>query len=171
MKTLLELSDHVYDDLIAHLLPREKNQEQAAFLFGRCERTKHQAYFTVIETRKLGPKDFAVQEGHYIELTDTARAALIKRAHDFGASLIEIHTHLGSRPAEFSPSDCIGLSETVPHMWWRLRSRPYLALVVTESGFDALVWLDSPKVPRVLDALLVGAKIIRPTNLSLDRCT
>ena len=170
MKTFLELDDHVFDGLVAHLLPYQGNQEQAAFLFGKCERTKHRANFTVVEARKLGPNEFAVQGAHYIELKDSARATLIKRAHDLEASLIEVHTHIGPRPAEFSSSDIIGLGETVPHMWWRLRGRPYLALVFTKSGFDALVWLDSPKVPRALDALLVGAKIIRPTNLSIDLC-
>ena len=128
-------------------------------------------HFTVVETRKLGREDFAVQEGHYIELADAARAALIKRAHDLGASLIEIHSHLGPWPAGFSPSDRSGLRETVSHMWWRLKSRPYLALVVTETGFDALVWLDNPTQPRTLDALLVGTMTLRPTNLSLEGWT
>ena len=54
-----------------------------------------------------------------------------------GASLVEMHSHIGPWPAGFSYADRLGLQETVPHMWWRLKKRPYLALVVTNCSFDA----------------------------------
>ena len=37
--------------------------------------------------------------------------------------------HRQGDPAEFSASDRKGLESFVPHVWWRLRHRPYLALV------------------------------------------
>jgi hypothetical protein len=167
MKVVLKLSNGDYNDLIAHLLPPGGTQEQAAFLFAACERGERRARFLVTEARKLYPGDFAAQEGDYLELHDEVRARLIKRAHDLGASLVEIHSHLGPWPAAFSDADRVGLRETVPHMWWRLKKKPYLALVMTASGFDALVWIDNARVPTSLDGLLAGDRLLKPTNFSL----
>lgn len=167
MKTILKMAGPLHKDLMAHLLPPESEQEQAAFLFVREQRDEEQAVFEVEEVAKLGGGDFVLQQGDYIEMMDEMRAGLIKRAHDTGTSLLEMHSHLGPWPAGFSYSDRLGLKETVPHMWWRLKKRPYLAIVVAASGFDALVWLDNPKLPRQLDALLAGDRILKPTNVSL----
>jgi hypothetical protein len=167
MTTILKITGSLHSEIMGHLLPAGGMREQAAFLFARAARTDGQALFDVIEARKLGPGDFAQQEGDYIELADATRAGLIKRAHDLDASLVEMHSHLGPWPAAFSYADRLGLQETVPHMWWRLKKRPYLALVVARSGFDALVWLDNAKVPRALDAMLAGDAVLTPTNYSL----
>jgi len=167
MKAVLRIDDDIYAEVMDHLLPPGSTQEQAAFLFASAAPTDSHVRFDVIDARKLGPADFVRQEGDYLEMTDATRAGLIKQAHDLGASLVEMHSHLGPWPAGFSYADRIGLRETVPHMWWRLKKRPYLAIVVTHSGFDALLWLDNPKVPRALDALLAGDALLRPTNLSL----
>ena len=61
------------------------------------------------------------------------------------------------------------LKETVPYIWWRLKKRPYLAIVVTATGFDALVWLDNPNIPLQLDGIIVGKSLLSPTNNSLLR--
>ena len=167
MKTLLRFEDGLHEDLTAHLLPPEHHQEQAAFLFARTTRGEDEVVFDVMEAARLAPADFAYQEGDYLELADGTRASLIKRAHDLEASLVEMHSHIGPGPAAFSPSDRMGLKETVPHMWWRLKKRPYLAIVVARSGFDALVWIDDPKIPRALDGLVAGARLLKPTNNSL----
>ena len=167
MKALLKIDGDLYGTIMEHLLPAGCEQEQAAFLFAHSVRSDHQVLFEVIEARKLEPADFARQEGDYLEMTDSTRAGLIKQAHDLGASLVEMHSHLGPWPAGFSYADRLGLQETVPHMWWRLKKRPYFALVVTNSSFDALVWLDNAKTPRPLDALLAGDMTLKPTNFSL----
>lgn len=166
MKTTLKLPMGVFEDIRAHLLPRGSIQEQAAFLFVGPQ-VARDATFELLEYEKLGPADFDVQESDYLELRDESRARLIKRAHDLKASLVEVHSHPGPWPASFSMSDRRGLRETVPHMWWRLPKRPYLAIVVAPSGFDALVWLDNPKVPRALDELVAGTTMMKPTNNSL----
>jgi hypothetical protein len=171
MKTILEFTDGEYDGLMTHLLPQHTDREHAAFLFATSECTHFETRFRVIETRKLGPEHFAVQQGYYIELEDDVRAGLIKRAHDLGASLIEIHSHLGPWPAEFSVSDRQGLRDTVPHMFWRLKKRPYLALVTTKRDFDALVWITDPHVPHRLDAVIAGERALSPTNRSLGGWT
>ena len=167
MKTVLKLPDGAYEDLVAHLLPGDSPHEQAAFLFAVVQRTEEGVALEAIDSAKLIAADFEVQAPDYLELADATRARLIKRAHDLGASLVEMHSHPGPWKAAFSRSDILGLSETVPHMWWRLKQRPYIAIVVAPSGFDAMVWLDSPISPQELDSIAAGSRILRPTNITM----
>jgi Prokaryotic homologs of the JAB domain len=166
MKAILKLREGEFEELMAHLLPPRAQQEQAAFLFVS---TRQDASITFETQAKelLTSADFEAQESDYLELRDETRARLIKRAHDLNASLVEMHSHPGPYPAAFSASDRIGLAETVPHMWWRLKKRPYLAIVMARTGFDALLWLDNAQIPRALDAVLAGTRLLKPTNLSL----
>jgi len=167
MKTVLNLPAGTYEDLVAHLLPGDTANEQAAFLFARARVTNRGVTFEMIDSAKLAATDFAVQAPDYLELADATRARLIKRAHDLDASLVEMHSHPGPWDAAFSPSDLHGLSETVPHMWWRLNKRPYAAIVVAPSGFDALVWLDGPVFPQELHSLAAGSQVLIPTNITI----
>jgi len=113
------------------------------------------------------PQDgFLVRSRYYFELTDEARARVIKRAHDLGASLVEFHSHAGSWPAAFSASDLFGFQEFVPHIWWRLKGKPYLAIVVTRTGFDGLAWLTDPQSPQHVDGIVVDGSVLIPTQLS-----
>ena len=167
MNSVLRLRAGLFEELLNHLLPARGQREQAAFLFVSTSRLAEHVSFDVIETSKLEACDFEAQATDYLELKDETRARLIKRAHDLGASLVEMHSHPGPWPAAFSLADRIGLNETVPHMWWRLPRRPYIAIVVARSGFDALLWLDNPKTPQPLGCLLAGDRLLRPTNYSL----
>lgn len=167
MKIVLETAGAVLDRVVRHLLPLRGEQEQAAFLFATRDDTDDLTRFRVIDTCLLTSKDFTSQEEDYLEMADATRVGLIKKALDIDASLVEMHSHLSSLPARFSEADRFGLRETVPHMWWRLGGRPYVAIVVTWSGFDALVWLEDPTIPRALDAVIAGDSVLRPTGLSL----
>ena len=167
MKAYLTIEGPAYQSLMAHLLPPDSHQEQAAFLLAHTQRKVRKVCFAVAGFKLLCPKDFTIQESDYIAVADSTYADLIKQAHDMAASLIEIHSHSEYRPAAFSLADRKGLRETVPHMWWRLNRRPYLALVVAKSGFDALVWADNPTTPQALDGLLVDGRKLTPTGASL----
>lgn len=169
MKTYLHLATGLYDELRAHLLPPGGRIEQAAFLFAKSTQDGATIRFDVVAVRKLQANDFDNQGPAHLELSDETRKWLIKRAHDLGSSLIEMHSHPMPWPAEFSEYDRQGLRETVPHMWWRLAKRPYVAIVVAPSGIDALVWLSSPEKPVPLGALVAGTQIIKPTNRSLPQ--
>ena len=103
---------------------------------------------------------------HHFALSDWVRADVIKRAHDLDASIAEFHSHLGPWPAEFSLTDQIGFQDFVPHVMWRLKGRPYLAVVVTPRDIDALVWMSDPKSPQHLDGIRAGDTIVRTTQLS-----
>lgn len=171
MKTLLQFTDGTFEDLCAHLLPPNSWREEGAFLFAKISQINDVLRFDVIDTIKLSSDDFDSQFEDYLELADATRVRLIKRAHALNASLVEMHSHPGPWAAAFSRADRVGLAETVPHMFWRLAKRPYAAIVVAASGFDALVWTEANDAPLPLDALMAGSQILRPTNNSLKGWT
>jgi proteasome lid subunit RPN8/RPN11 len=166
MNIIIRMPDGYLDDLRAHLLPSGSKREEAAFMFVRPA-VGREGVFEVVECSKLQPSDFAGQFEDYLELTDATRARLIKRAHDIDASLVELHSHPGPYPAAFSFADRRGLKETVPYMWWRLKKRPYFAIVIAPTGYDALAWLTNPQVPRPLTAIEADGRALPPTNNSL----
>jgi|SRR3989344_4055526 len=168
-ETMLELPGGVYQDLRSHLLPSDSKDEQAAFVFAQVVPVGKDLVFRFIDWRPLEPQDFATQHEAYLELRDETKGSLIKRAHDLNASLVELHSHPGPYPAKFSPSDLAGFREFVPHVWWRLRGRPYTAVVVAPSGFDALTWLTSPHQPVALSAITVEGERLKPTGLTLRK--
>jgi hypothetical protein len=80
--------------------------------------------------------------------------------------VVEIQSHPWDWPAEFSLSDRGGLEETVPHMRWRLKERPYLAVVVALTSYDALVWALDGQEPAALVVEVEGERLL-PTGLSV----
>lgn len=166
MKTVLRLPAGLFEDLLTHLLPKGGRREEGAFLFASVARSPNFVSMEVADVRKLQAGDFAEQCDDYLELADETRASLIKRAHQLGAALVEMHSHPGPWPAAFSDADWTGFSESVPHFLWRLPDRPYAAVVVAPSGFDALVWHKRGDAPCRLEAVVAGDQIHRPTNIS-----
>lgn len=166
MRALLKMTDSALEDLREHLLRKGSFREEAAFLYVRVNQEGSCLDLEVVAVEKMERADFVAQHGDYLELADSARARVIKRAHDLGAALVEAHSHPGKLPAEFSFADRRGLQETVPHMFWRLPGKPYLALVFADSGFDALLWVSGSK-PQALDGVQLDASTLTPTNSSL----
>jgi hypothetical protein len=166
MKVLIEIPKKVHKVIWTHLLPKPFTQEEAAFIFAQSQANNGDQSFQYIDWVPVPPEGFVSHSLYHLELTDEVRAGAIKRAHDLGASLIELHSHAGRRPAEFSISDLLGFEEFVPHVWWRLKGRPYLAVVVSRSGFDALAWLQDPKSPQQIDGLVVENSLLKPTGRS-----
>lgn len=165
----LELPAKVYGDLRAHLLPGDSDVEQAAFVYARTERDANDGVaFRFVDHELIRPTGFAIQHSYHLELGDEQRAAVIKRAHDLNASIVEFHSHPGPFPACFSPSDLYGFKDFVPHVWWRLKNRPYLAVVVASTGFDALAWVNSPSAPEAVDSIVMeSGKRVTPTGLTM----
>lgn len=155
-----------HEALWRHLLPRPKAPEEAAFVFAIQESDQGDDRYRYVEWYPVPSGGFASRSSVHFELTDEVRARVIKRAHDLGASLVELHSHTGSWPASFSVSDIMGFREFVPHVRWRLKGRPYLAVVVTRSGFDAVVWANGPDMPSPLDGIVVKTDLFRPTGLT-----
>jgi hypothetical protein len=168
----LHISPSIKTAIWSHLLPRHDESEsieQAAFGFANTISDGELTTFNLVEWLPIDKNSFAHQSGYHIELADEMRPFLIKRAHDLQTSLVEFHSHPFSARAEFSPSDLAGLDEFVPHVWWRLKGRPYLAIVVTPTQFDALAWVTSPRSSAPLQELRAGNTILRPSGLTLRR--
>lgn len=166
MRTVLALPEEVRRDLWKHLLPDVTRNEEAAFLYARSEVSGDTTVFQSIEWMPVPPDGFASRSGVHLELTDGVRASVIKRAHDLGASLVELHSHTGPHGAVFSPSDLLGFQEFVPHVWWRLKGRPYIAVVIARSSLDAFAWVSDPQHPQRLDAIVSGHATLTPSGLS-----
>ncbi len=160
----LAIAKALHEQLMRHLFQGDGVVEQAAFLFGRLDEPN--AAVEVIEQKLLSPADYAVQTAYHIEVNDDARAYAIKRAHDLGAVLIEVHCHTFDGGGAFSWSDELGLREFAPHVLWRLPKRPYVAVVVAPGEYDALTWSDKNTAPATLVGMRVGDDVITPTGRS-----
>ena len=163
----LHIPTEIYDALWKHLLPKYPTDETVAFMHTHLNVINGTSGFQFLEWSPIQPSGFAYRSPYYFELTDEARGSVIKRAHDLGSSLVEFHSHIGSWPAKFSPSDRMGFEDFVPHVWWRLKGRPYAAIVVSEGSFDGLVWHSDPRNPEYLESIIVSGKVLEPTQLSL----
>ena len=166
-RILLRLPDGVYEKVWAHLLGGSQEPESAGFIFvvpgSQDDDIK---VFEYVEWYPVPPDGFVERSWYHLELTDEIRARVIKRSHDLGASIVEFHSHAGSQPAAFSPTDHRGFREFVPHVWWRLGKKPYFAVVVTQNDFDGLAWILDPKKPQHIDGIAVADKVLKPTRLS-----
>lgn len=166
MEYILRLDSGLKSALWRHLLPADSDVEQAAILYAVHTAVGTGLVFDVVAHELLARSDFTAQYSDYLELADDARMRMIKRAHALNASVVEIHSHPTSWPAEFSLSDRAGLRETVPHVRWRLKERPYLAVVVARSSFDALVWAAEGGEPDEL-VVEVDGECLQPTGRSV----
>ena len=166
-RVLLHLPYSVYEEVWAHLLIEGAQPESAGFIFAvPGSRDGDIQVFEHVEWYPVPPDGFVERSWYHLELTGEVSGSIIKRAHDLGASIVEFHSHLGTQPAAFSHTDQRGLREFVPHVWWRLRKKPYFAVVVTHNDFDGLAWISDPKKPQRLDGIIVGDKLLEPTRLS-----
>lgn len=164
-RAVIDVPKPVMDDVWHHLLGSDRGIEEAGFLFVRPTPGERQSY-EVVDWDPILPDGFASSSAHHFELTDESRASVIKHAHDLGASLIEIHSHLGEAVPAFSPSDLYGFEEFVPHVWWRLRGRPYFAIVASGGGIDGLCWIEGPEAPERLAMIRTGETSLIPSGRS-----
>jgi len=168
MAVFLHLTSRAYEAVRAHLL--QDNSEQAAFLFITTDLRKNECTLEVVEYYLVPEGELAGGgDPYYLELTDEAKSKVIKMASDRKTALGEAHSHPFSLSrCSFSPSDLEGFKEFVPHVWWRLRGKPYLALVMGQRSFDALVWLKDPETPTALDGLMLDRiRSLKPTGLTI----
>lgn len=169
MKIRLYIPYDIYEKLLKHLLPNKTKTEEAAFLFASVTNEKYDLKLEYKEWYSVKPNDFLTRSSYHFELIDGMRAKIIKQGHDLDSSIIEFHSHLLPYPASFSPSDLFGFKEVVPHILWRLKNKPYIAIVVSPGSFDALIWVDNPNKPKLLDELRIENRILYPTNLSISK--
>jgi len=163
--TGLEFPRDIYRKLWEHLLPAQQCNEEAAFAF--VHPTEESSMFRLVEWYPIMPDGFAYQSSYHLELADKERAKIIKKAHDLDASIVELHSHLSIEKPAFSLSDLHGFEETVPHFLWRLKGKPYFAVVVSRYGFDGLVWFPNSETRVQLQCIRVGEEVFRATGKTL----
>jgi hypothetical protein len=162
----LSLPATIYTELVQHLAATDV--EQVAFLF--TDPATDRSQLRVIESYCVPDAGFVIHSDRHVSLKDDVRAHVIKRAWDLGGCLIEVHSHCGQAPPAFSRSDLLGFEEWVPHVRWRLRDRPYVALVFTGRDFDALVWEGPDGAPSRLASLAVdGSQDRAPSGITYER--
>lgn len=116
--------------------------------------------------------DYAYQSPHGMALADDVRPRVLRWASASGNALVEVHSHGAlSRETTFSPTDLEGLAEVVPQMLWRLRGRPYTALVIGDGDLDALTWTRRGEPPAAPAAVILGGRMLAPTAIALDVLT
>ena len=175
MKYAIRMSETEWRSIVSHVLPSDSDLESAAFLFAQQSIVGECRYLTVIDLMLARHCDFSYQLDDYIELSEKGRIRLQKTATVLNASIIEVHSHPRQCTAVFSLADLLGFEESVPQMRWRLHDRPYSAIVVTPTSFDALIWWDTA-TPVAVDAVELETQSLQPTGRTLEgvyasRCT
>lgn len=162
---IVEIDPDRFRNMMLHLLPADSLVEEAAFLFARLERRGEFTLLRVVDGVFVEPDGFETRSPYFLELSDSTRASIIKHAHDLQAAIIEVHSHPGGFP-RFSWSDKLGLSDFVPHVRWRLRGRPYAAIVVAPSGCDGVSWLNASEMPDRVLGITAGDRSVLPSGWS-----
>jgi hypothetical protein len=168
MDVTLHLLDGMWDAIQQHLIPARAKFEEAGFIFAAANDDLAGLELHALEWYPVPPEGFDVRSAYFLQLTDETKAMVIKRAHDLGACLIEVHSHPFQTVAAFSPSDLLGFSEFVPHVRWRLKRRPYAAVVVAERSFDALAWAGEEIDGSPLKAIVADGKHLQPTRATIS---
>lgn len=164
---ILTLSEQVYNYLLKHLLPNRGKLEESAFLFVDITLDGSKVDFIYRDSYYVLESDYVFRSGFHLELKDSVRAMVIKKAHDLKCCIVESHSHINQGIAEFSYSDWTGFDDFVPHVQWRLKGKPYISLVFTRRNFDALVWFKENQHPVALKGIRVDNKLKEPTGKSI----
>lgn len=142
------------------------HDEQVGFFLADYEPSKR--VFKIRDWRVIGAAGFEYQSPYHVTLSDETKVEVIRWAWDSGASLVEAHSHGGIHPAELSSSDVWGLREWVPHLFWRLRARPYAAIVTAGDDFDAVAWITAADQPEQVERIeLDDGSTVPATALTL----
>src|SRR5260370_18390678 len=100
----LDMPAGLKEQLWPHIL--QNDVEEVAFVFAAVETAGDVTVFTAKDHYLATPADFEIQSEFHVELSDEARARIIKRAWDTGTTPVELHSHPGDRwGAMFSTSD------------------------------------------------------------------
>lgn len=165
------LPKRIFKKVQHRLLPETMLAEEVAFLFAKVRKINDVIIFDFKDWYFVRPVEYVIQSSAHVELSDEMRPKIIKKAFDLDTSIIEMHSHVVG-PAKFSGSDLSGFHEFVPHVWWRLKGKPYGAIVFSKGDFDALVWINNPNEPEPLSKLVIKGifqkKTYYPNGLTLN---
>ncbi len=167
MQVIIKIDTFSYGEIRKHLL--QNDLEQVCFLYYENIFDGVKIILDIKDYYLVVPNEYAYQSGFHVEIKESCQTKIIKTAWDKKLSLGEIHSHPTSLRAFFSQSDLLGFQEFVPHIWWRLKKGPYLAIVLTKMELDALVWIKNAKWDRAVNKIEVGSSVIRPSNTTIKQ--
>jgi len=159
MTAVVSLTQSQFCRLKSHLIPRRHKVEQVAFLFVTPRQSLGTLRLICQDIWCCAPDELDHQLAYHISLKDETKASLIKKAHDTGCALAELHSHIGKVSAQFSPSDYFGFEEFVPHIRWRLKGAPYAAIVMTKRDMDGFVWAGQENTAARLQGIEVDGRL------------
>jgi hypothetical protein len=162
----ITLPEHMLRAVQAHLFQPGVREEQGGFLLCTVPAGDPPYRFAAVDWVPLHRRDYVIQATDYLELTDEARIRIIKVAHDTNTALVEVHCHPGNYPACFSHADIAGLDEFVPHIRWRLKGKPYGALVFAQRSVDGLAWFGTSKAAMSIECIAFGTQRLQTTGLT-----
>ena len=166
-RIVLSTTDRLRSQILNHHPMSHDSPEQAAFLISSVEEGQGQ---TVVRGRELvciSGDQFDAHSRLGLELAEDVVPRLIRRAHELNGCLVEFHSHPFPSRARFSSFDLSHLAEFVPHVQWRLRCQPYVAVVLGPTTFDAIAW-SADGIASPLDSWACGSSIRRPTGLGAE---
>jgi len=169
LRIRVNLPAQTYQRILKYLFPIRVRYESVSFIFALVKKTSLSIDFNFVEWYAVKSNEYESRSLWYVELKDNLRPKIIKKAFDLDAAIVEIHSHPHNASAEFSGSDLVGLQEFVPHVLWRLKGKPYAALVFSNSDFDGLAWIKNPSHPQQLTELVVNGRGLRANGLTLSR--
>jgi len=169
LRIIINLPAPTYQRILKYLFPSRVRHESVSFIFATVKKTSLSLDFSFVEWYAVKSNEYEARSLWYVELKDNMRPKIIKKAFDLDAAIVEVHSHPHNASAEFSGSDLVGLQEFVPHVWWRLKGKPYAALVFSCSDFDGLAWIKNPSHPQQLTELVVNGRSMRANGLTLSR--
>lgn len=159
----LEIPPAISDRLLTYL---DVPTERMAFLLA-SPTTGTDAWAVVDELYLTDAVDYTYQGKHGMELDDAVRPRVLTWATRPDVALVEVHSHGHlSNKTTFSRTDLDGLNEVVPQMMWRLRGRPYVALVLGADDLDALAWSHRGQPPTLPSTVIVGQRTLTPTGIA-----
>jgi hypothetical protein len=156
MKNVIVISETIYKPLRKHLF--QSRVEQGAFLFARTE-TDAAELRLIVENHYLVPaRGWEVQMEVYLQMRDSERAKIMKRARDKNLAAIDCHSHPGAGgDVWFSPSDVAGITEFAQYARWKLVGKPFAAVVWGEESLDAVIWQgEFTQADRIDDVRIIG---------------
>ena len=122
--------------------------------------------FEHLDWYPVSPDGYAVRNEFHFELTDQVRAHVIKRAHDLGASIVEVHSHGGPMAGCFFTQRSIGISRVCTACVVASEGAPLSGTGRHKAGFDGLAWIGGPDDPQRLEGIVVDGQMLTPTGLS-----
>lgn len=155
----------LYEEATSHLASRP---EQVGFFLADFDAETQT--FQLTAWRPVHADGYEYQGDYHVRLSDETQTEMIQWATRENGCLVEAHSHGDLVPAAFSPSDLAGFVEWVPHCSWRLRRRPYAAIVTAADEFDALAWINDPKqAEQIRHLALEDGAVLNATRCTLQQ--